>query len=72
MKSVLVQMDDHLYDLLNRIAPPAGRKRAQFIRNALLRALMEAQEANTRAAYLAAPDSEIEADDWAAPEEFRA
>lgn len=71
MKSVLVQLDDNLYHLLNRIAPPASRKRAQFIRDALRKALMEAQEDATRAAYLAVPDSESEADDWTTCEEFR-
>jgi predicted transcriptional regulator len=72
MKSVLIQLDDDLYHSLNRVAPAEGRKRTQFIRQALLRAVMEAQEAKTRAAYLEAPDSESDADDWAAAEEYRA
>jgi predicted transcriptional regulator len=71
MKSFLVQLDDDLYIALNRVAPPSSRKRAQFVRNALLKALMEAQEAKTRAAYHDAPDSEAEADDWSTAEEFR-
>jgi len=58
--------------MLNRVAPAAKRQRAQFIRQALMKALMEAEEARTRAAYKASPDSEQEADDWANAEEFRA
>ncbi len=72
MKSILIQLDDEVYDLLNRVAPPAERKRAEFVRRALLKALMEVEEARTRAAYLAKPDREEEADDWSNAEEFRA
>jgi predicted transcriptional regulator len=72
MKSFLIQLDDNLYKALNKVAPPSSRKRAQFVRSALLKALMEAQEARTRAAYLDAPDSEAETDDWSNAEEFRA
>jgi predicted transcriptional regulator len=71
MKSMLIQLDDDLYDSLNRVAPAAGRKRTQFVRQALVRAIMEAQEAKTRAAYLGLPDSESEADDWTEAEEYR-
>jgi predicted transcriptional regulator len=72
MKSFLIQLDDDLYRELNRVAPPSSRKRAEFVRNALLKALMEAQEAKTRAAYTDAPDSEDEANDWSNAEEFHA
>ena len=58
--------------MLERVAPAAKRQRAQFIRQALLKAVMEAEEARTRAAYRAKPDSEQEADDWSTAEEFRA
>lgn len=71
MKTVIVQLDDQLYDLLNRVAPPAKRKRAQFLRAAVLKAIMESEEARTRAAYDAHPDSEAEADDWTTAEEYR-
>ncbi len=72
MKSILIQLDDQTYHLLDRVAPAAKRQRAQFIRKALLKAAMEAEEAKTRAAYKAQPDSEREADDWSTAEEFRA
>lgn len=71
MKSILVQLDDQTLRLLNRAAPPAKRKRAQFIREAILKAAMEAEEERTRSAYGAKPDSESEADDWSDPEEYR-
>ncbi len=49
----------------------AGRRaRAEFVRNAIGRALYEAEEEHTRAAYAAQPDSESEADDWSKCEEF--
>ena len=72
MKSILIQLDDQTYGLLDRVAPAAKRQRAQFIRKVLLKAAMEAEEARTRAAYEAHPDSEGEADDWSTAEEFRA
>ena len=72
MKSILIQVDDSTYRLLERVAPAAKRRRAQFIRKALLKALMEAEEARTRAAYRSSPDSEAEADDWSGAEEFQA
>jgi predicted transcriptional regulator len=65
-------MDDDLFESLNHAATGAGRKPEQFIRQALVRAVMEAQEARTRAGYVELPDSESEADDWSAPEEYRA
>jgi predicted transcriptional regulator len=72
MKSILIQLDDQTYRLLERVAPAAKRRRAQFVRKALLKAVMEAEETRTRAAYRAKPDSEREADDWSTAEEFRA
>jgi metal-responsive CopG/Arc/MetJ family transcriptional regulator len=71
MKSVLIQLDEQLYQRLNRAAPPGTRRRAQFMREAILRAVMEAEEDRSRMAYLAKPDSESEADDWSTAEEFQ-
>ena len=47
------------YRPLDRVAPAGKRERA-----ALQKAILETEEARTRAAYLAQPDSEAEADDW--------
>ena len=71
MKSILIQVDDSTYQLLERVAPAAKRQRAQFIRRALLKAALEAEEALTQAAYRAKPDSASETDDWSTAEEFR-
>ena len=71
MKSILLQIDDATYRLLESVAPAAKRQRAQFIRKALLKALLEVEEAKTRAAYRYRPDSESEADDWSTAEDFR-
>jgi predicted transcriptional regulator len=71
MKSILIQLDDSTYQLLERVAPAAKRQRAQFIRRALLKAALEAEEARTQAAYRAKPDAASEADDWSTAEEFR-
>ena len=57
--------------MLNRVAPPAKRKRAQFIRDALYKAVMEAEERRTRTAYESRPDSAADADDWSNAEEYR-
>jgi hypothetical protein len=51
--------------------PAAKRQRAQFTRQALQKAILETEEARTRAAYLTQPDSETEADDWSTAEEYR-
>lgn len=71
MRSVLVQLDDTTHQLLNRVAPAGKRKRAQFIRDAILKAIIEAEEARTRAAYRKRPDSDFRADDWSNAEDYR-
>jgi hypothetical protein len=48
------------------------RQRAEFIRRALLRAIVEAEEQRTQRAYARKPDSEDEADNWADAETFEA
>jgi predicted transcriptional regulator len=67
---MLIQVDDEVYAMLNRVAPPAKRTRARFVRNALIQAIMEAEERKTRSAYLSHPDSEADADDWSTAGEF--
>ena len=71
MKSLLVQLDEPTYRDLNRVAPTAKRKRAQFVRTAIRTAIRVAEEERTRLAYLAQPDSEAEADDWSNAEEWK-
>ena len=71
MKSILIQLDNPTFKMLERVAPAAKRQRAGFIRKALIRALMEAEEEKTRAAYALRPDSPGDADDWSNAEPFR-
>ena len=71
MKSLLVQLDEPTLRALNRVAPAAKRMRAEFVRAAIRKAIREAEEARTRTAYAAHPDSEAEADDWSTAEAWK-
>jgi metal-responsive CopG/Arc/MetJ family transcriptional regulator len=64
MKSLLVQLDEPAYRALDRVVPAAKRKRAEFIRAAIRKAIIEAEEPRTRRAYREQPDLGSEADDW--------
>ena len=68
---MLIELDEPIYKALNQIAPAAKRQRARFIRNAIRKAILEAEYERSRAAYLAQPDSEAEADDWSTAEEYK-
>jgi metal-responsive CopG/Arc/MetJ family transcriptional regulator len=71
MKSLLVQIDEPTLRALNRVAPAAKRQRAEFVRAAIRKAIRESEEERMRKAYLAQPDSEVEADDWSNAEEWK-
>ena len=64
LKSLLIQLDEPTYRALNRVAPAEQRKRAEFVRAAIRKAILETEEARTRQAYRDQPDSESEADGW--------
>ena len=64
MKPLVVQLDDPTLRALSRVTPASTRKRAEFVRAAIRKAIKKTREAHTRQAYLAKPDSESEADDW--------
>jgi len=70
MPSLLVRLDEATYRALN--AATEKRKRSEFVRSAILRAIREAEEARTRRAYELQPDTETEADDWSKCEEYKA
>ena len=72
MKALLVQVDEATYRALDRVAPPSSRRRSHFVREAIRRAVREAEYARMRQAYLAQPDSAAEADDWSTAEEYKA
>lgn len=71
MKSLRVQLDEAAYQALCRIAPSDRKGRAQFIREAIRKAIREAEYARIRKAYEAQPDSEAEADDWSTAEGYK-
>ena len=57
MKSIRVEVDDELAGRLERVAPARSRRRSEFIRAAILKALWEAEEQATAEAYARLPDS---------------
>lgn len=72
MEPLLIQIDAATLRALNRVAPTARRKRAEFVRAAIRKAILEAEEERTRLAYLEHPDTETAADDWRNAEEWKA
>jgi hypothetical protein len=69
MPSLLIRLDEATYRALNSVAEK--RRRAEFVRGAITRAIREEEYARIRRAYEAQPDSETEADDWSNCEEFK-
>ena len=63
MKSLLIEVDDALARRLERVAPARSRRRSEFVRAAILKALWEAEEQATAEAYARHPDSLDEAFD---------
>jgi hypothetical protein len=59
MKQILVQLDERTAALLERTVPARTRKRSEFIRQAIGRALLEVEEVRTRAAYRRAPHAPL-------------
>jgi len=71
MKQFLIQLDERTLVALNRIAAPEKRKRSEFVRQAIRRAVRQAEYRAMRDAYRKRPDTAQNADDWSTPEEFR-
>ena len=57
MKSLLIELDPDTAARLEQVAPSRSRRRSEFIRAAIRRALWELEERATEAAYLRQPDS---------------
>ena len=57
MKQVLVELDEELLARLDRVAPGKSRRRSEFIRTAIRKALWESEEQETAVAYAKQPDS---------------
>jgi metal-responsive CopG/Arc/MetJ family transcriptional regulator len=71
MKSLLIQLDDQMMNALNRVAEPARRKRSEFIREAIRKAIRQAEYRGMRKAYRMQPESALDADDWSTAEEYK-
>ena len=61
MKQLLIELEDDLAAKLERVAPGRARKRSEFIRKAISRALWEIEEEATAEAYRRRPDSAADA-----------
>ena len=77
MKQILLELDDETAARLEAVAPARGRRRSDFIRAAIRRALLAIDERATEAAYVRQPDNEpvyFDAAAWEAheaPAEYR-
>lgn len=67
MAQILVQIPDQMLADLEQVAPGSSRRRSQFIRLALQKALMEVRDVATVEAYRRTPDDE---QDWFDPREW--
>lgn len=56
MKKLLIELDDATAEELERVAPSRSRKRSEFVRSAIRRALWELEEEATAEAYRNQPD----------------
>ena len=62
MQQVIVELDDRTIARLNRVAPPSARKRSEFIREAIRRALNERLEQDMERAYRKQPQESADVD----------
>ena len=66
-KALVVRLDEDLSDQIERFVPARSRGQSAFIRKAILRAIMDLQEMETRRAYERLPDNEpapLPPDSW--------
>jgi predicted transcriptional regulator len=57
MKQLLIEIDEDMAAQLERVAPTRSRRRSEFIRTAIRRALWDLEERATAEAYARQPDS---------------
>ncbi|MGA7237551.1 MAG: hypothetical protein WBY44_17835 [Bryobacteraceae bacterium] len=70
MSQVLIHFDEATLRAIDRIAPAARRKRADFIRQAVKDAIFREETERMREAYRLQPDSAEGAESWDLPEEW--
>jgi hypothetical protein len=68
MSQVLIHFDEATLRAIDRIAPAAKRKRADFIRQAVKDAIFREETERMREAYRLQPDSAEDAATWDLPE----
>jgi predicted transcriptional regulator len=56
MKQLLIELDDDVAKRLEEVAPARSRKRSEFIRAAVNKALWDLEEKATQEAYQRVPD----------------
>ncbi len=61
MKPLLIELDDEVVAKLEQVAPGRTRRRSEFIRMAVRRALWDLEEQATAEAYRRDPDSTADA-----------
>jgi predicted transcriptional regulator len=71
MPQVLIQFDEATLNAIDRIAPAAKRKRADFIRRAVKDAIFRQETDRMREAYRLQPDSVQGSDAWELPEDWK-
>lgn len=71
MPQVLIHFDEATLNAIDRIAPAAKRKRADFIRRAVKDEIFRLETERMREAYRLQPDSSEDADTWDLPEEWK-
>jgi hypothetical protein len=71
MSQVLIHFDEATLKAIDRIAPAAKRKRADFIRQAVKDAIFRHETERMREAYRLKPDSVEGSDTWELPEEWK-
>jgi metal-responsive CopG/Arc/MetJ family transcriptional regulator len=57
MKQLLLEIEEDLAAKLKAVAPGGSRKRSEFVRNAIRKALWDLEEALTAEAYERRPDA---------------
>jgi hypothetical protein len=57
MKQILIELDDETASELESVAPARSRRRSDFVRSAIRRALWELREQAAEAAYSSKPDT---------------
>ena len=71
MPQVLIHFDEATLKAIDRIAPAAKRKRADFIRQAVKDAIFRQETERMREAYRLQPDSVEGSETWELPEKWK-